>query len=188
MQCRSRPRFRERPAHERPAVIRPDEHLVFVGLMGVGKTTVARVVADRLGRRVFDSDAIIESRHGRTVREIFADEGEASFRALETEVLVEALASSEPLVIAAAGGVVLSEANRQALKASGAKVVWLCADPSTLVERVSGGGHRPLLDGDAAGTLQRMFNEREALYREVADAIVLVDNRSVSDVVEAVLR
>lgn len=188
MQCRSRPRFHERPAHERPAVIRPDEHLVFVGLMGVGKTTVARVVADRLGRRVFDSDAIIESRNGRTVREIFAEEGEASFRALETEVLVEALASSEPLVIAAAGGVVLSEANRQTLKASGAKVVWLCADPSTLVERASGGGHRPLLDGDAAGTLQRMFNEREALYREVADAIVLVDNRSVSDVVEAVLR
>ena len=82
----------------------------------------------------------------------------------------------------------MSETNRAALKESGAKVVWLCADPATLVERVKGGGHRPLLDGDAAGTLQRMFNEREALYREVADAIVLVDNRSVSDVVEAVLR
>lgn len=169
-------------------MIRADEHLVFVGLMGVGKTTVARVVADRLGRRVFDSDAVIESRHGRTVREIFADDGEVAFRALETEVLLEALASTEPLVIAGAGGVVLSETNREALKASGAKVVWLCADPSTLVDRVKGGGHRPLLDGDAAGTLQRMFNERESLYREVADAIVLVDNRSVSDVVEAVLR
>jgi shikimate kinase len=74
------------------------------------------------------------------------------------------------------------------LTASPARVVWLCADPATLVDRVRGGGHRPLLDGDAAGTLQRMFVEREALYREVADAIVLVDNRSVSDVVEAVLR
>lgn len=169
-------------------MIRADEHLVFVGLMGVGKTTVARVVADRLGRRVFDSDAVIESRQGRTVREIFAEEGEERFRALETEVLLEALASSERLVIAAAGGVVLSEANREALTTSGAKVVWLCADPATLIDRVKGGGHRPLLDGDAAGTLQRMFSEREAFYREVADAIVLVDNRSVSDVVEAVLR
>ena len=169
-------------------MIRADEHLVFVGLMGVGKTTIARVVADRLGRRVFDSDAIIESRSGRTVREIFAEDGEDAFRVLETEVLLEALASPEPLVIAGAGGVVLSETNRQALKASGAKVVWLCADPATLVDRVKSGGHRPLLDGDTAGTLQRMFNEREALYREVADAIVLVDNRSVSDVVEAVLR
>lgn len=169
-------------------MIRSDEHLVFVGLMGVGKSTVARVVADRLGRRVFDSDAIIESRQGRTVREIFASDGEDAFRVLETEVLLEALASPEPLVIAGAGGVVLSQTNRDALKASGAKVVWLCADPASLVDRVKGGAHRPLLDEDPGGTLQRMFRDREALYREVADAIVLVDNRSVSEVVEAVLR
>lgn len=169
-------------------MIRADEHLVFVGMMGVGKSTVARVVADRLDRRLVDSDTVIERREGRSVRDIFAQDGEAAFRALETEVLLEALASSEPLVIAAAGGVVLSERNRAALKDSGAKVVWLCADPATLVERVRGGGHRPLLDEDPAGTLQRMFREREALYREVADAIVLVDNRSVSEVVEAVLR
>ena len=169
-------------------MIRADEHLVFVGMMGVGKSTVARVVADRLDRRLVDSDTVIERREGRSVRDIFAQDGEAAFRALETEVLLEALASAEPLVIAAAGGVVLSERNRAALKDSGAKVVWLCADPATLVERVRGGGHRPLLDEDPAGTLQRMFREREALYREVADAIVLVDNRSVSEVVEAVLR
>jgi shikimate kinase len=84
--------------------------------------------------------------------------------------------------------VVLSSTNRELLKTSGARVVWLCADPATLVERVRGGGHRPLLDQDPAGTLQRMFTEREAFYREVADAIVLVDNRSVGEVVEAVLR
>ena len=96
--------------------------------------------------------------------------------------------TSRKVVIAGAGGVVLSATNRAALKAAAARVVWLCADPATLADRVKSGGHRPLLDGDAAGTLQRMFNERESLYREVADAIVLVDNRSVSDVVEAVLR
>ena len=101
-------------------MIRADEHVVFVGMMGVGTTTIARVVADRLGRRVFDSDAVIESRYGRTVREIFADDGEAAFRSWETEVLVEARESTEPLVIAGAGGVVLSETNREALKSSGA--------------------------------------------------------------------
>ena len=169
-------------------MIRADQHLVLVGMMGVGKTTVARVVADRLHRRVLDSDAIIESRTGRTVREIFAEDGEPAFRAMETEVLLESLALPEPVVIAGAGGVVLSETNRAALKASAARVVWLCADPATLLERVRSGGHRPLLDDDPAGTLQRMFTERESLYREVADAIVLVDKRSISDVVEAVLR
>lgn len=164
------------------------QHLVLVGMMGSGKTTIARIVGERLGRPVLDSDQLVEARTGRTVRDIFETDGEPAFRALETEVLREALATTTPSVIAAAGGVVLSAENRRLLTTSASRVVWLCADPSTLVERVRGGGHRPLLDADPAGTLQRMFVEREPLYREVADAIVLVDHRSVADVVEAVLR
>ncbi|MDO8391964.1 MAG: shikimate kinase [Actinomycetota bacterium] len=169
-------------------MIRADQHVVLVGMMGVGKTTIARVLSVRLSRDVWDSDQVIEHRSGRTVRSIFAEDGEPAFRALESEVLLQALASPIPLVIATGGGVVLAEANRRALCESGARIVWLCADPATLVDRVKSGGHRPLLDHDPAGTLQRMMSEREALYREVADAIVLVDNRSVSEVVEAVLR
>lgn len=169
-------------------MIAATEHLVLVGLMGTGKTTVSRVAAERLGRRVVDSDATIEARTGRTVREIFADEGEAAFRQLETEVLTEALASDEPLIIAAAGGVVLSPANRSALKDARAKVVWLCAQPETLVDRVASGSHRPLLDDDPLATLQAMYAARESLYREVADAIVSVDRRSIADIVDAVLR
>ncbi|MEO7372227.1 MAG: shikimate kinase [Ilumatobacteraceae bacterium] len=165
-----------------------DQHLVLVGLMGSGKTTVARIVADRLGRQVIDSDIVIEKLTGRTVREIFADDGEAAFRSFETAALLEALARTEPAVIAAAGGVVLREENRRALKESTAKVVWLCATPGVLVDRVMSGAHRPLLDDDPAGTLQRMYDTRQPLYREVADAIVLVDNRTPIEVVEAVLR
>jgi shikimate kinase len=168
--------------------ISPDQHLVLVGLMGSGKSTVARIVAERLERRVIDSDAVIESATGRTVRQIFIDDGEDAFRALETAALLDALASPVPAVIAAAGGVVLRDENRTALKNSNAKVVWLCATPAVLIERVTSGAHRPLLDGDPAGTLQRMHETRDPLYREVADVIVLVDQRSVGEVVEAVMR
>jgi shikimate kinase len=83
--------------------------------------------------------------------------------------------------------VVLSPTNRASLRAADATVVWLKADPLLLVDRVATAGHRPLLDDDPAGTLQQMFHEREHLYREVADAVVVVDDRGVSAVVDAVL-
>ena len=163
-------------------------HLLLVGMMGVGKTTVGRAVAARLGRPLVDSDDVIEARTGSTVREIFERDGEAAFRALETEVLMEALASPTPSVIIAAGGVVLDAGNRKAMIEADARVVWLVAEPSTLASRVGRSGHRPLLDDDPQGTLARMAVERQQLYREVADAIVSVDQRKLNDVVEAVLR
>ncbi len=163
-------------------------HLVLVGMMGVGKSTVGRAVASALGRPLHDSDEMIEERTGRTVRDIWITDGEPAFRALETEVLVDALAQSEPCVIAAAGGVVMSEANRKALEGPAAHVVWLRSEVDVLLDRVRSGGHRPLLDDDPEATLRRLYDERAPLYQEVADAIVSVDNRSVNDVTKAVLR
>jgi shikimate kinase len=163
-------------------------HLVLVGMMGTGKSTVGRIVAERLGVAFHDTDDLVEQRAGRSVRDLFRDEGEDAFRRLETEVLVDALAAEEPAVVAAAGGVVLRPENRAALAAADARVVWLCAEPETLLERVRNGMHRPLLDDDPEGTLRRMHADREPLYREVADAIVSVDHRSIHEVVEAVLR
>jgi shikimate kinase len=163
------------------------KHLVLVGMMGAGKTTVGRVVAERLGRPFLDSDELIEARTGRTVKQISDDEGVPAYRLHETQVLLEALAAPVPGVIAAAGGVVLSQTNRDALRAADATVVWLKADPLLLVDRVRSGGHRPLLDDDPAGTLQQMFRERAHLYREVADVVIDVDDRDVGAVVDAVL-
>jgi shikimate kinase len=164
------------------------QHIVLVGMMGVGKSSVGRLLARRLGRPLVDSDAVIEERTGRTVREIWTTDGEPAFRDLETDALLDALESSEPSVIAAAGGVVLSERNRRALERSGAHVVWLLADVDLLLGRVRNGMHRPLLDDDPEGVLRTMFSSRAPLYREVADAIVSVDRRSVQDVAQAVLR
>jgi shikimate kinase len=157
-------------------------------MMGVGKSTVGRAVAAQLHRPLFDSDEMIEAKVGRTVREIWIDDGEPAFRALETDVLREALEQEESSVIAAAGGVVLSESNRAILTSSGAHVVWLRADVDVLVDRVRSGPHRPLLDDDPAEVLRRLHDEREPLYQEVADAIVSVDHRTVNDVTKAVLR
>jgi shikimate kinase len=163
-------------------------HLVLVGMMGVGKSTVGRMVAAELDRPLFDSDEMIEERTGRTVREIWATDGEPAFRTLETDTLLEALAEPEPSVIAAAGGVVLSERNREALQTADARVVWLMADVDVLADRVRNGGHRPLLDDDPEATLRRLYAVRAPLYQEVADAIVSVDHRSPTEVAKAVLR
>ncbi|TPW16108.1 MAG: aroK [Acidimicrobiaceae bacterium] len=169
-------------------MIPPDQHLVLVGLMGTGKSSVARILAERMGRNLCDTDAEIERQTSRTVREILLQEGEPAFRIIETGVLVAALAALEPAVIAAAGGVVLSEQNRAALADSKAKVVWLRAEPSTLVERVRCGMHRPSIEHDPEAGLRAMHEVRDPLYREVADMIITVDGRSVHEVAEAILR
>jgi shikimate kinase len=156
-------------------------------MMGSGKTTVGRIVADRLGWAFLDSDDVIEARTGRTVREIFAADGEAVFRRLESDVLAEALALSEPAVIAAAGGTVLADENRRAMREGAAVVVWLRADPAALAARVANGEHRPLLDEDPAGVLARLDAQREPLYRGVADAVVDTADLRPHDVAERVL-
>ena len=166
---------------------RDERHVVLVGMMGAGKTTTGERLGARLGIPYVDTDDLILERTGRTVRDIFREDGEAAFRVLETQVLLDALASPEPEVLAAAGGVVLAETNRQALRDSDALVVWLRADPALLVERVRGQEHRPLLDTDPAGTLAKMARDRAGLYAEVADVSVDVDRLTPDEVVERVL-
>jgi shikimate kinase len=162
-------------------------HLVLVGLMGSGKSTVGRIVAARLHRPFYDSDEMVEARTGRTVREIFESDGEAAYRPLETDALLDALASSEPAVIAAAGGVVLAPVNRAALRERAGRVVWLRASPELLVGRAMRQDHRPLLDGDPEAMLARMAADRQDLYAEVADEIIDIDELTPEQVAERVL-
>jgi len=155
--------------------------------MGTGKTTLGRELATRLHRPFLDSDEMVEARHGRTVREIWHTDGEAGYRGFETEALVDALAGP-PAVIAAAGGVVLSEQNRRALRNSGARVIWLQLDPELLVARAVTGTHRPLLDQDPLGALEAMAAQRHDLYAEVATETLEVKGRTVDELADTVLR
>lgn len=161
-------------------------HLVLVGLMGSGKSSVGRRVADRLKRPFVDTDTRIERRAGRTIREIFATDGEDAFRDIEAEVLAEMLSAPEPTVIATGGGIVTRAPNRDLLATH--QVVWLRASVDTLSIRVaSGASRRPLLDGDPRSRLVELDETRRDLYRAVASEIVDVDDRSLDEVVEVVL-
>jgi shikimate kinase len=155
--------------------------------MGSGKTTVGKIVAERLGRPFLDSDEIIEAREGRTVREIWLSDGEPAFRVLESAALSDALDDEAPSVIAAAGGVVLSDANRAALDAADALVVWLNADPELLFTRATRADHRPLLDEDPAAALRSMAEARESLYRDVADVVLDVGLRKPREIADEIV-
>lgn len=165
------------------------EHVVLVGLMGTGKTTVGKRLARELGRRFVDSDAEIEGLHGRSVRDIFESSGEPAFRKIESELLEQLLASDVAVVLATGGGVVLAERNRRLLKQT-RHVVWLRAEVGTLESRLratKGLARRPLLDGDLRQRLEVLSYERGDLYREVATSIIDVDGLDSDQVCDLVL-
>jgi shikimate kinase len=171
--------------------------ILLVGMMGAGKTTVGRLLASRLGWRYVDSDEEVEAATGHTVRELFEEGGEKAFRPLESKALAAAVSGDEPVVVGVAGGAVLDPGNRGLLRRSGT-VVWLRATPETLARRIvrphasehSSGhraDHRPLLEHDPEGVLRRLSTERRALYEDVADVEVDVDDVDPSGVADRVL-
>jgi shikimate kinase len=162
------------------------KHLVLVGLMGAGKTTVGRRCARRLGRAFVDTDDVVQATAHATVPEIFDEFGEARFRELERDAVESVCASPDPLVIACGGGAVLDADNRGRLHSSGF-VVWLQAPPDVLGKRVGRGTSRPLLRDGGVATLERLAALRAPAYEDAADAIVDTDGRTIDEVVIAVV-
>ena len=146
-------------------------HLLLIGFMGAGKSMVGRRVAHVLGMPFIDLDEEIERASGTSVAEIFAAEGERTFRAAESAALAS-LADVEPAVVACGGGVVVDDENRRILRELG-HVIYLRVEADEALARIGDTSGRPLLaHGDAATMASTLLGARETLYRTTADAVV----------------
>jgi shikimate kinase len=146
-------------------------HVVLIGLMGAGKTTVGRECATRLARPFVDTDDLVVAGAGMPITEIFGVEGEAGFRERERAAIADACASPEPLVIACGGGAMSDPENRREVRAAGF-VVWLQAPVEVLAARVGDDPGRPLLAGDPLGALRHLEARRAPAYGAAADTVV----------------
>lgn len=142
--------------------------IVLIGFMGSGKSTVSAQLAVMAGFERVSTDVELETRQKKSVAAIFAEKGEDFFRDAEQEVLAETLASDGPLLIDTGGGVIEREANRRAIQASGALVVWLDSDNEKLLERLNGQTARPLLVNKTEEERVALLERRRPLYEEIA--------------------
>ena len=162
--------------------------IVLVGLMGSGKTTVGKRIAQELGYPFVDSDDIVASVAGKSVRELFTQDGEARFRQCESDAIKSVLVGRKSsVVLATGGGAVISSENRSLISEQASNVVWLDASVEDLVVRTKQSAARPLLDGDAAATLQSLSSQRSAWYEEVATVRIDTRGKTVAKVCSAVL-
>jgi len=149
----------------------PANNIVLVGFMGCGKTSVGRRLAQLAGMRLVDTDELITTDAGVSISEIFAEEGEAGFRAREAAALasIEGIAGA---VVSTGGGIVLDAVNRKKLRELGV-VCWLDAEPDVMFERASRSGRRPLLLApNPRETFEQLLAARRTLYESVADFCV----------------
>lgn len=161
------------------------KNIVLTGFMGTGKSSVGKVLAERLGYKFCDLDTVIMGETGLSINDIFAEHGEARFRALESRA-VQRVASKQGMVIATGGGAVIDPENRRLLRASGV-VVNLCAPPELILERLRSESDRPLLKDDRSlEKIEAMLHEREPFY---ADADIRIDTagKKVEDVAQEIL-
>ena len=163
--------------------------ITLIGYRGCGKSTVAPLLAEQLNLDWVDSDQLVEDRAGRTIADIFATDGEESFRDLESEVLTE-LSERRNIVIAAGGGAILRENNRNLIRQSG-PVVWLQASAETLANRIGGdpasGNNRPSLTGKSIqDEVTEVLNARMPAYTEAATLIVDAEDLTPKEIVDQI--
>ena len=160
-------------------------NIALIGFMGTGKSSVARLVGEQLRFEFLDTDELIEARAGKSITEIFAQNGESAFRQLERQLVAE-LASRTRTVIATGGGLPVDPANLDQLRQH-ALVICLWASPDKIFERVHNQSHRPLLqDPDPRAKIRALLTAREPFYRQ-ADVLLNSEFRSIREVAQQVV-
>jgi shikimate kinase len=164
-----------------------DRHVVLVGLMGTGKTTVGRALAAALGLPFSDSDAAIQRERGSTVQELADEIGVEKMHRLEAQHLLQALAAPEPSVIAAAASTIDDADCRAALVAPGVRTIWLKADPEVLARRFDRQRHRPRFGRSPRALLAEQAQERDALFLSLGPIEIETGSREPAEIVRLAL-
>lgn len=163
-----------------------DVNLYLVGFMGTGKTTIGRLVAQRIGFDLIDSDAEIEKAQGKIIAEIFGSEGEAAFRAMERK-FIESGHPTTRVVVSCGGGLVVQPGMLETLRARGV-VICLHASLETILARTARHRTRPLLNvADPEAQIRALYAAREPIYQR-SGSMILTDSRPLADIVNHVVR
>ena len=164
------------------------KNIVLIGFMGCGKSTVGRGLQKLLGYPLIDMDDLLEERAGKTITEIFSDDGEPAFREMETALLKEINQPENPRrIISTGGGIIGTGENRELLKSLG-YVVWLVVTPAEILRRTNRNRNRPLLNNDhPEETIRTLLAERTPAYRDTAHLTVETDNHTFPEICAGII-
>jgi len=160
--------------------------VILIGPMGSGKTTIGQLLAAELKVAFRDTDHVIEEKSGRSVADIFLEDGEDEFRALEKKVLRDELLSDDT-VLALGGGAPISMDAQSALRAIASPVIYLDISLATVAPRIGFNRDRPLLLHNPRGQWQTLMGARRPIYESIADTIIDVNDKSESEIVDLIL-
>lgn len=156
-------------------------NIYLIGFMGTGKSTVSQYLAKYFAMETVEMDQEIAQREGKSIPEIFAEQGEEYFRNLETKLLVQ-LEKRENTVVSCGGGTPLRQCNVDIMKRTG-KIVLLLADAETILERVKDSHDRPLLENNKSTEfIQSMLDKRMGIYRKAADFVISTDGKKIDEI------
>lgn len=161
-------------------------NMVLIGFMGSGKTAIGKYLADMIGYTLYDIDTIVEQEAGKTIIDIFSQDGEACFRSLERQV-IDRISKSDHAVISCGGGSILDQSNVLHLKQKG-KLIWLMAEPETLYKRIRYQVNRPLTINKNLDEIIEMIKSRQPLYSKAADYRLSVDSQSVNEIADNIIK